>query len=152
MRLKTAMLADGARAGSDGKLYIFGGQWDNVFAPVVPCTQKVAFAIVIEVDYMEALQPHQVEFVLVTEDGGEIGVRFAGQLQSGHPPLTQAGDSVAVALGIEPPPIPIPSYQRYVWKILLDGQEAGSLPMNVRPPLAIPMSPLAPNAAPPADS
>ncbi len=133
------MLADGARSGQDGKLYIFGGQWDTVFAPTVPTMQKVAFAIVLEVGYNEALQSHSLEVVLVDEDGQDAGAKFAAQFLAGHPPLTEPGAPVMVALPVEPPPIPITNYQRYVWKILLDGEERGSLPMTVRQPVNMPL-------------
>jgi hypothetical protein len=147
MNLRTAMLADGARIGSDGKLYIFGGQWDSVFAPSVPTTQKVAFALVIEVEYSEALKPHQIEIALVNEDGADVGVRIAAQLQAGIPPLTKEGDPVVVPLAVEPPPIPLPSYQRYVWRILLDGEEKGFLPMTVRQPSIMQLQPEVPPGA-----
>ena len=134
MKLTTAMLADGARHGMDGKLYIFGGQWDHVFASALPTTQKVAFALVIQVDYAEALREHRLDIVLKDADGKDLGPKVAASFRPGHPPLTEEGAQVSVALPVEPPAIPITQYGRLIWEILLDGKFAGELPMVVRPP------------------
>ncbi len=128
------MLADGARVGADGKLYIFGGQWDRIFAPTLPTAQKLAFALVVRVEYTEAMKSHQVALVLVDSDGKEVGIRIAGHLTSGHPPGIAEGDPVSLPLAIEPPLIPINAYGRYEWKILLDSDPAGRMPMHVIPP------------------
>jgi hypothetical protein len=134
MKLTTAMLADGVRSGVDGKLYIFGGQWDHVFASVLPTTQKVAFALVIQVDYSEALREHRLDIVLKDADGKDLGPKVAASFRPGHPPLTEVGAPVSVALPVEPPAFPINQYGRLIWEVLLDGKRAGELPMVVLPP------------------
>lgn len=134
MQLTSCMLADGARLGQDGKLYIFGGQWDQIFSPVVPTQQKLAFALVISVGYSEALKDHQVDLVLEDEDGGDLGVKVGGVFRPGHPPLTQEGSPVTVPIAIEPPPVPIQNYGRFRWKVIIDGKLMGELPMTVRSP------------------
>jgi hypothetical protein len=150
MELTTCMLADGARQGIDGKFYIFGGQWDQVFVPSVPTTQKVAFAVVIRVNYAEALENHRFDIALYNSDGIDLETRISGQFRPGHPPLTEMGSPVSVPLAIEPPPVVINQYGRLIWKVSIDGREVGELPMVVRPPLNTPL-PMSPREQPNSD-
>ena len=106
-----------------------------------------AFALVIQVDYSEALRSHQIDLVLVDEDGAEMGARVTGHFLPGHTPLTTEGSPVTVPIAIEPPPSPISRYGRFSWKVLIDGVELGSLPMTVRSPLN-PSLPIAPTEVP----
>jgi len=140
------MLADGARIGQDNKLYIFGGQWDQLWTPTVPTTQKLAVALVIAVPYTDALKEHTIELILDDQDGKPIGTRIGAVFRPGHPPLTEPGSEVIVPIAMEPPPIPIPDYGRYNWRIVIDNKPAGDLPMNVRPQQFPPIFPQAAEA------
>ena len=103
------MLADGARVGGDGKLYIFGGQWDRLYAPSVPTTHPiVAIALVVELEYGEALDNHPVEITLRDADGATLGPRAMMNLRVGHPPQLERGGSVTVPIAMELPQIVFP--------------------------------------------
>jgi len=133
VKLTTGMLADGARQGVDGKLYIFGGQWDQLFVGSLPTTQKLAFALVIKVEYSEALADHRLVIELQDEDRNDLGANISAGFRPGHPPMTDVGSAISVPLAIEPPPVPINQHGRLVWRISIDGTEVGELPMVVRP-------------------
>lgn len=153
MELPTYMLADGARLGQDGKLYIFGGQWDRIFTPQVPFNQPtLAIALVIEIDYAEATERHRVEVTLRTSDGAEAGRKAIAQLQTGHPPMLELGSPFRVAMAIEQQNVTFQAYGRYEWLIELDGEIKGRLPISVMP-LPIPQLPFgAPPTTPRSES
>lgn len=128
------MLADGARVAGDGKLYIFGGQWDRLFTASVPATHPiVAIALVIELDYHEAMQNHPVEITLRDGDGANLGPRALMNMRVGHPPLLEPGGSVSVPIAMELPQVVFPRYDRYEWVIEIDGDIQGRLPITVSP-------------------
>lgn len=128
------MLADGARQGQDGKLYIFGGQWDRIFAPTVPMTHPgMAVVLVVEVDYGEALQDHHVELTLVRADGEPAGPKVMGRFNVGHPPGIEAGAPVAVPLAVEQPNVVFDAFGRFEWIVKVDGEPLGRLPIAVVP-------------------
>lgn len=136
VRLTTAMLADGARLGLDGKLYIFGGQWDRMFAAAVPTTHPVmGIALVLEVGYNEALRPHQLELTLRHADGESAGVRAGAGFTVGHPPLLEPGAPISFPLAMEQQGIVFEKYGRYEWLIHVDAVELGRLPIAVSPML-----------------
>jgi len=128
------MLADGARVGGDGKLYIFGGQWDRLFAPSTPTTHPVvAIALVVELEYHEALADHPVQITLRDGDGSHLGPAAGMVLRVGHPAGLEPGASVFVPIGLEIQQIRFPQYARYEWVIEIDGAVAGRLPLTVAP-------------------
>jgi hypothetical protein len=136
------MLADGARVGADGKLYIFGGQWDRLFTASVPTTHPiVALALVIELDYHEALQNHPVEITLRDADAANLGPRAMMNLRVGHPPQLEPGGSISVPIAMELPHIVFPRYDRYEWVVEIDGNVEGRLPITVAPPEGLPFQP-----------
>lgn len=134
------MLADGARVGGDGKLYIFGGQWDRLYAPSVPTTHPiVAIALVVELEYGEALDNHPVEITLRDADGATLGPRAMMNLRVGHPPQLERGGSVTVPIAMELPQIVFPRHGRYEWVIEIDGNVEGRLPVTVAQPPGLPL-------------
>jgi hypothetical protein len=147
MRLQTCMLADGARVTSDGKLYIFGGQWDRIFVPSVPAKHPIiAIALVVELEYHEALDNHPVEVTLRDSDGKPMGPKAALNLRVGHPPGLDPGSSVFVPIALELPQIEFPRYERYEWVIEMDAAVAGRLPLTIAPPAGLPL--VTPSAPP----
>jgi len=135
MRLTTCMLADGARQGPDAKLYIFGGQWDRVFAPTTPITHPtMTVVLVVEVAYQEAMKDHRVEIELVNADGAAMGYRAGAGFRLGHPAGIAEGSPISVPLIFDRPMVVFPAHGRYEWVVELDGEVAERIPLTVAPP------------------
>lgn len=150
MKLTTCMLADGARQGQDGKLYIFGGQWDRIFAPTVPTTHpSMAVVLVVEVEYSEALREHHLELTLLRADGEPAGPKAIGRFNVGHPPGIEPGAPVSVPLAVEQQGIVFDAFGRFEWIVEIDGERIGRLPIAVVPiPTPLPFRPPATPEAP----
>jgi hypothetical protein len=134
------MLADGARI-ADGKIYIYGGQWDRLFTPSVPATHPiVAIALVVELEYHEALTDHPLQIALHDADGAEMGPKATMVLRVGHPAQLEAGSPVTVPIAMELPHLQFPRYGRYEWVIEADGQIVGRLPLTVAQPPGLPFA------------
>lgn len=133
MQLTTYMLSDGARVNPiDGKLYIFGGRWDRIYAATVPAAHPMmTIVLIIELEYTEALKDHALDVVLRTADGTEVGPRATASLRVGHPPDLEPGSSMTLPITIDQPGIKFPSFGRYEWVISLDGETRGRLPISV---------------------
>ncbi len=135
VRLQSCMLADGARVGGYGKLYIFGGQWDRLFAPSVPARHPIiGIGLVVELAYHEALKDHPVEITLRDADGSHVGPKAVLNLRVGHPVGLEPASSVFVPIALEMPQIEFPQYGRYEWVVEMDGETEGRLPLTVAPP------------------
>lgn len=142
------MLADGARTAPDGKLYIFGGQWDRIFTAAVPTTHPcLAVVLVIEVGWNEAMQEHAVELILQDADGRDVGPRATARFRTGHPAGLVEGESVIVPLAIEMRSVTFPAFGRYLWRVNADGQPIGALPLSVVSPPTLPGMSMAPPEA-----
>lgn len=131
------MLADAAQA-VDGKLYVLGGGWTFVGPQLGP----MALALVVEVPWHEANQPHQLVIELQDADGqpARIGpaaepMRFEIGLEVGRPPGHPQGTAFNVPLGINIGPMPLQPGSRYVWVVSIDGEsdEDWRAGFNVRP-------------------
>lgn len=128
------MLADGARLGQDGKVYVFGGQWDRIFAPAIPANHPtMAVVLVLQVEYSEALKEHHLELTLRRADGEPAGPRAMARFNVGHPAGMDPGAPLSVPLALEQQGIVFDSYGRYEWLVEVDGVELGRLPISVAP-------------------
>jgi hypothetical protein len=84
----TLLLCDAAEE-VGGKLYILGGGWALLQAPDTPL--NMALAILIAVPWDQANEEHDVEAVLVTDDGERVQIEAqevsaSGQFEAGRPP------------------------------------------------------------------
>ena len=134
MELTVRMLADAARS-ADGKLYVFGGQWTHIYTSTLPTTQNLAIVLVIKAEYHEALVNHDLHIELVDADGQPAGCEVDGQFAVGLPPGTLVGESPMVQAPIQVPPLRLDRYGRFEWRIAIDGQHMGTIPMTVAPPV-----------------
>ena len=130
MELSTAMVADAAHV-AGGKMYILGGQWDRLAIANFPAQHPaMAVALVLKVEYTEALAAHQLTVELML-DGESQDVKATGSLRMGHAP-TQARGAPSFA------PIALPFYGitfatpgRYEWVIRVGEDELGRIPIDV---------------------
>ena len=137
MRLQSAMLADAARV-AESKLYVFGGQWDRIYAHTFPATHAgLTVVLVIEVSYAEALTDHHLRVGLM-RDGDPVGPEARGLINVGHAPGTRPGapSYVPIALTFESLRFDHPG--RYEWAVTLNGESVGSIPLAItRPPAGV---------------
>ncbi|MDQ2874641.1 MAG: hypothetical protein M3Y33_07475 [Actinomycetota bacterium] len=126
MELTTAMLADSAQT-SDGKLYVLGGQWDQLNAAAVPVIHPaMAVVVVLRLDAEEAAQPHRLLVELLF--GGEpVGPRAAGQVASHD----SAAGAVSTAGAVSFANVTFEHAGHYEWVVRVDDDEVGRLPLDV---------------------
>lgn len=124
------MLADGAQV-AQGKLYILGGQWDRITVGSLPAQHpSLAVVIVLKVEYNEAPKNSTLG-VELTLDGKPMGVRADGQLSIGHPAGLKRGAPQFAPVAITFPNVQFERPGRYDWKVTVDGEVVGTLPLEV---------------------
>ncbi len=130
MKLQSAMLADAARV-AEAKLYVFGGQWDRIYAHSFPATHAgLTVVLVIEVSYAEALTDHQLRVALM-RDGELIGPEARGLINVGHAPGTSPGAPSYVPITLPFQDLRFDRPGRYEWVITLNDEPVGSVPLEV---------------------
>lgn len=142
----TMMLADSAQV-ANGKLFILGGGWSVTGPQPVPS----AIALKIEVPWGEANRKHNLKLELVDSDfrsvlvptpTGEMPVVLSGDFEVGRPAGLPPGTPLDVPFAFNIGPLPLVPGQRYVWKLIIDGntdndwQAAFSTRLALPPPLA----------------
>ena len=126
---------------ADGKLYVLGGGWSMTGPEPTPS----AVAIKVDVDVVEADQPHHWELWLEDADGrpvmiptaeGDRPVEVRGDFQVGRPPAgVPEGSPVDLPLAVNFGPSPLPPGGRYNWRLSIDGEMADDwrLAFSTRP-------------------
>lgn len=134
------LLADSAQV-ADGKLFILGGGWSVTGPDPTPS----AVAMKIDVDSPDFLKNHHWELFLEDADGrpvvidspdGPQPVEVRGQFQVGSPEGLPPGTSVDVPIAINFGPIPLAPASRYMWRLVIDGNNptGGHVSFTTRPP------------------
>ena len=122
----TMLLADAAQV-ADGKLYIMGGGWSITG----PSPTPTAVAMKIEVDSHEFDQPHHWAMwledadgrpVLVETDRGQMPIEVAGDFSVATPTDWPSGTPLDLPLAVNFGPLPLPTGQRFVWRVSIDGE------------------------------
>ncbi|HLF78713.1 MAG TPA: hypothetical protein VJB57_14630 [Dehalococcoidia bacterium] len=100
MNTEWLILADSAQV-MGGKLYLLGGGWDvlTVNQPF-PVTRHVAVAASYLFTWNETNQRHDVEIVIVSEDGNEMA-KIAAQVEVGRPAGTPPGSDQRAQIAAE---------------------------------------------------
>lgn len=93
MKLDFAIIADGATQRPDGKVDVFGGGWDTLWAPSVPAMHpQLTLVLRLLSDPVEASEPHSLEILLRSPDGDEIA-KAEGTIEPAPSELTSAEES-----------------------------------------------------------
>jgi hypothetical protein len=85
MEITTALLADFAQV-REGLLFVSSGGITRCYREELPAPLGVFLAVVLQLDRVEAERAHEVEVMVVDEDGGELA-RISGEIQLGEPQL-----------------------------------------------------------------
>jgi len=122
----TIMLADSAQA-VGGKLYILGGGWNMVNGPVAS-----AIAVLFNVSWDLGNTRHTWRLELVDSDNQPVRVPqpegepqpiyVAGEFEVGRPEGYPQGAELVSPLAVQLGPLPL-APGRYVWRLLIDGEE-----------------------------
>jgi|GEM_PF-1937959 hypothetical protein len=130
MKLQSAMLADAARV-AEAKLYVFGGQWDRIYAHSFPATHAaLTVVLVIEVSYSEALTDHRLRVALM-RDGVPLGPEARGVINVGHAPGTTPGAPSYVPITLPFTGIVFERPGRFEWVVSINEEPVGSIPLEV---------------------
>ena len=134
------MLADAATVAQDGKLYIHGGRWDRIFTAAVPLVHPtMTVVLILELAWNEAFRDHVLDVALHDADGTALGPRAVANARVGHAPDMLEGDPITLPVVIVQPMVRFPTLGRYEWRISLDGEPSGSLPITVASPPNMPI-------------
>jgi hypothetical protein len=139
----TMLLADSAQA-VGGKLYVLGGGWSICGPDPMP----MAIAVDIKVPWHLAAEEHTFRLQLLNADGrpvtvendsGEQQISLEGTFRVGEPvPGVKAGTPMDGCLAVNVGPIPLPSGDRFEWRLWINGQtrEDWNLGFTTRPAAA----------------
>ena len=133
----TLLLCDAAEE-VGGKLYVLGGGWALLHAPNTPL--NMALAILISVPWDQANRQHEVEAVLMTEDGERVQVEgqeiaASGQFEAGRPPGLKPGMDLNVPIALKFNGIAL-APGGYRWEVAIDGAQQAIAPFRVLEPAA----------------
>jgi hypothetical protein len=132
VEVTSALLADAARV-VDGKLYVFGGQWDRLVtvSPLPMTHPSMALVVVFEVPYDEALEEHTFH-VSLELDGVPLEQPVVdGQLQTGHAPGTTRGAPGSATMALTFNGLNFERFGRYEWVIRVDDEIRRRVSMEV---------------------
>lgn len=138
MQIEYAFLADAAAA-PEGKLYVLGGGFDEIFAENFPAVHPTMTLVVkARLGPTECDRRHEMEVDLWDEDGKSIA-NFSTHFERPRHPTSPTRDvfvqTVANLVGL-----PFPHAGTYTFRISIDGAELKvlNLGLSQRPPEALP--------------
>lgn len=132
MKVVTFMLADHAEA-VNGKLYVTGGNWNQIFAPKFPARHNhLSIALAIQVPWIASNEKHSVELLIVDPDENSIlPTKLGGEFEVGRPPGWRPGDDHLVVVVFNINGMSFPKAGRYSVVAKVDDQELGRLPFSL---------------------
>jgi hypothetical protein len=122
----------------NGKLYVMGGGWSQLFTADAPT--NMGLAIKVSVPWDQANRPHDFSVRLVTDDEQSVltgdeqqPVELQGKLEVGRPPGLRPGTYLdsAIALNLQNLVLPAGLFH---WKAEVDGSEVAHIPFSIFQP------------------
>ncbi len=131
MHLTTLMLADHAEA-VNGKLYVTGGCWNQIFAAEFPARHgHLSLAMAIDVPWTATNERHAIEIDMVDADGGSvIPSKITGEFEVGRPPGWRPGDPNSLVAVFNMNNLPLQKPTDYWFVVRVDSVELGRLPFR----------------------
>jgi hypothetical protein len=153
MRAKI-LLADSAEV-REGLLFLLGGAWTLVG----PLPQPFAITGLIEVEWGECNQGHNVEFLIEDIDGNPLMApggmagepqpfRLGTRFEVGRPALSPQGTTFHLPIAINIPPIPWTPGRHYILIVRINTVERDRIRFSVRPQAAASQQPPPPPPEP----
>lgn len=143
MRLTTFMLADHAEA-VNGKLYVTGGSWNQIFAGNFPARHgHLSVAMAIQVPWTATNEKHSLGVDVVDADAASIvPAKLGGQFEVGRPPGWRPGDDNTVVAVFNLEGLTFPKEGQYSFVVRVDDAELGRLGVRLVkveiPPTTVP--------------
>lgn len=119
MEITTALLADFAQV-REGLLFVASGGVTRCYRDDMPAPLGVFLAVVLALDKLEAERPHDVEVIVVDEDGGQLA-QIAGQIQLGEPQLL-INESLNLPITFDLRNIPVERYGNVECRLYVAGE------------------------------
>jgi hypothetical protein len=126
MEVTTAMLADFAQV-REGLLFVASGGVTRCYREALPAPLGVYFAMVLELERLEAEAAREVRVVVVDEDGKELA-EIAGEIQLGAPEL-MIGENLNVPITFDLRNVPIERYGSVEVRLYVDSELRRTLPI-----------------------
>jgi hypothetical protein len=131
-QLDFMIVADYVRA-EGALLHMIAAGVDTIYTPVVPALHRMGVGIRLTMTPAEAEHHHQIEIILMDEDGARIAQINGGFAppDDGLPMLPPGvRPSIAIPFNMN---VPLPSYGRYSLELLVDGNSLKSIDLTVSP-------------------
>lgn len=137
MDLDFLILADKAEA-LNGKLYLMGGGFTNLYLVQLPGPAFVDLAIGLNFDYHETGEQHEMSVALEDADDQPVAPAMVLPLPIGRPPGLPPGDSLRLVMAVRGP-FQIESEGLYHFVVAVDGTRFR--PTRFRVQRVVPMVP-----------
>jgi hypothetical protein len=128
MDVTTAMLADFAQV-REGLLFVASGGVTRCYRDQLPAPLGVYLATVLELDRMEAEQIHQLQVVVVDEDGQELA-EIAGEIQLGATQL-MINENLNVPITFDLRNVPVEKFGSVEIRLYVANEHRRTLPIWV---------------------
>jgi hypothetical protein len=129
MKLVYAILADAAEVGPNGKVYVMGGEFENIFVPEFPSLHTpLALLLRLEGNPQEFGQAHQLEVQVIDPDGitrsPRLVMEFVPHLSEARPGPKDR--PAKVMLAVKFPGLVLLQAGEYAFQIFIDGAQQDS--------------------------
>jgi hypothetical protein len=127
-RIDSFFTADRAES-LNGKLYVMGGGFDQLWAPEFPHTLTFWMGAILRVPWADTNRRFPIVGSATTVDGEDLGFRMEGQFEAGRPAGARVGDVMATLAG----PVQIEVEEELDFNLTLRfAEDERSLPLRVR--------------------
>ncbi len=128
MDVTNAMLADFAQV-REGLLFVSSGGITRCYRDQLPAPLGVFLATVLELDRIEAEAAHDLQVVVVDEDGQQLA-EIAGEIQLGQTQM-MIGENLNVPIVFDLRNVPIERYGSIEIRLYIAGEHRRTLPIWV---------------------
>jgi hypothetical protein len=128
MDVTTALLADFAQV-REGLLFVSSGGVTRLFKDQLPAPLGVFLAIVLELDRIEAERVHEIQVVVVDEDGQELA-EVSAEIQLGQTQL-MINENLNVPITVDLRNVPVERYGSVEVRVYASREHRRTLPIWV---------------------
>jgi hypothetical protein len=107
----------------NGKLYVNGGFWNQVYSATYPVTRMLSVATVLHIPWHRHHEGHVFAITFEDADGAVLGAKFEGQFRVGTSPNMRVGDFTIMPLAVVGANFVLERPGDYVALLSVDGRE-----------------------------
>jgi hypothetical protein len=127
----TALLCDHTQV-REGLLFVLSGGITRVHRETFPAQLGISLALVVELDRLEAEHPHQLQIIVVGEDGEEVA-RVDAEVSVGNADVAKPGEALQMPFAVDLRGAVLPKAGAYELRIYLDGEHRRTLQFWAEP-------------------